>query len=39
MLNRWGFTSIFDIASVFENAVALRRGVESGEASRLPSCG
>lgn len=31
MLTRWGFTSVFDIASSTENALALRRRVESGE--------
>ena len=31
MLNRWGFTSVFDVASVLDNTVALRRRVASGE--------
>ncbi len=31
MLNRWGFTTVFDIASVLENTLALRRRIESGE--------
>jgi len=31
MFNRWGFTTVFDIASVLENTVALRRRIESGE--------
>lgn len=31
MLTRWGFTTVFDIASSTENALALRRRVESGE--------
>ena len=31
MLNRWGFTTVFDIASVLDNTLALRRRVESGE--------
>lgn len=30
MLNRWGFTTVFDIGSVLDNTVALRRGTESG---------
>lgn len=31
MLTRWGFSSVFDIASIPENTLALRRRVESGE--------
>jgi imidazolonepropionase-like amidohydrolase len=31
MLNRWGFTSVFDLASVLDNTLALRRRIESGE--------
>ncbi len=31
MLTRWGFTTVFDIASDTENSLALRRRVESGE--------
>ena len=31
MFNRWGFTTVFDIASVLENTLALRRRIESGE--------
>ncbi len=31
MLSRWGFTSVFDIASVPENTLSLRKRVESGE--------
>ena len=31
MLNRWGFTTVFDIASVLENTLALRSRIESGE--------
>jgi imidazolonepropionase-like amidohydrolase len=31
MFNRWGFTTVFDIASVLDNTVALRRRIESGE--------
>ncbi len=31
MLNRWGFTTVFDIASVLENTIALRYRIESGE--------
>jgi imidazolonepropionase-like amidohydrolase len=31
MLNRWGFTTVFDVASVRENVLALRNRIESGE--------
>lgn len=31
MLNRWGFTTVFDIASVLDNTLALRHRIESGE--------
>jgi imidazolonepropionase-like amidohydrolase len=31
MLTRWGFTTVFDIASVLDNTAAIRRRVESGE--------
>jgi imidazolonepropionase-like amidohydrolase len=31
MLTRWGFTSVFDLASSTENALTLRRRVNSGE--------
>ena len=31
MLTRWGFTTVFDIASYPENTVALRRRVDAGE--------
>lgn len=31
MFNRWGFTHVFDIGSVLENTLALRRRIESGE--------
>jgi imidazolonepropionase-like amidohydrolase len=31
MLNRWGFTTVFDIASVLDNTLALRRRIEAGE--------
>ena len=31
MLTRWGFTTVFDIASVLENTNLIRRRVESGE--------
>lgn len=31
MLTRWGFTAVFDLASSTENALALRRRVNSGE--------
>lgn len=31
MFNRWGFTNVFDIASILDNTLALRRRIESGE--------
>jgi len=31
MFNRWGFTTVFDIASVLDNTLALRRRIESKE--------
>src|SRR5437899_8590249 len=31
MLTRWGFTTVFDIASVLQNTNIIRRGIESGE--------
>lgn len=31
MLNRWGFTTVFDLASVLENTLVLRRRIDSGE--------
>jgi imidazolonepropionase-like amidohydrolase len=31
MLNRWGFTTVFDIASVLDNTQALRRRIAAGE--------
>jgi imidazolonepropionase-like amidohydrolase len=31
MFNRWGFTTVFDLASVLANTLALRRRIESGE--------
>ncbi|HXW90411.1 MAG TPA: amidohydrolase family protein [Terriglobales bacterium] len=31
MFNRWGFTTVFDLASVLDNTLALRRRMESGE--------
>ncbi|MBS0422274.1 MAG: amidohydrolase family protein [Proteobacteria bacterium] len=31
MLTRWGFTTVFDIASSTDNALALRRRINSGE--------
>jgi imidazolonepropionase-like amidohydrolase len=31
MLTRWGFTTVFDIASGTDNTLALRRRIESGE--------
>jgi imidazolonepropionase-like amidohydrolase len=31
MLTRWGFTTVFDIASSTDNAIALRHRVEAGE--------
>jgi imidazolonepropionase-like amidohydrolase len=32
MLNRWGFTTVFDLASVLDNTEMLRRRIHSGEA-------
>jgi len=32
MLTRWGFTTVFDIASVLENTNLIRRRIETGEA-------
>jgi imidazolonepropionase-like amidohydrolase len=31
MLTHWGFTTVFDLASTTDNALALRRRIESGE--------
>jgi len=31
MLTRWGFTTVFDIASVLENTTVIRRRIENGE--------
>jgi imidazolonepropionase-like amidohydrolase len=31
MFNRWGFTTVFDIASILDNTLALRHRVETGE--------
>jgi imidazolonepropionase-like amidohydrolase len=31
MMNRWGFTTVFDLASVLDNTLALRRRIDSGE--------
>jgi len=31
MFNRWGFTTVFDISSVLDHTLALRRRIESGE--------
>jgi imidazolonepropionase-like amidohydrolase len=31
MLTRWGFTSVFDLASSTDNTLALRRRIQSGE--------
>jgi imidazolonepropionase-like amidohydrolase len=31
VFNRWGFTTVFDLSSVFDNTVRLRRRIESGE--------
>jgi imidazolonepropionase-like amidohydrolase len=31
MFNRWGFTTVFDISSVLDNTLALRRRIESKE--------
>ena len=31
MFNKWGFTTVFDIASTLNNTLALRKRIESGE--------
>ncbi|MGD0128095.1 MAG: amidohydrolase family protein [Terriglobia bacterium] len=31
MFNRWGFTTVFDISSILDNTLELRRRIESGE--------
>ena len=31
MLNKWGFTTVFDLASLLDNTKELRRRIESGE--------
>jgi len=31
LFNRWGFTTVFDLASVLDNTVALKHRIESGE--------
>src|SRR5271165_6842966 len=31
MFNRWGFTTVFDVASVLDNTLVLRRRIESNE--------
>ncbi len=31
MFNRWGFTTVFDITSVLDNTLALRRRIDAGE--------
>jgi imidazolonepropionase-like amidohydrolase len=31
MLTRWGFTTVFDVASVLDNTLAIRRRITSGE--------
>lgn len=31
MFNRWGFTTVFDLASVLDNTIALRRRIETNE--------
>jgi imidazolonepropionase-like amidohydrolase len=31
MFSRWGFTTVFDISSVLDNTLSLRRRIESGE--------
>jgi hypothetical protein len=35
MLTRWGFTTVFDIASVLQNTTLIRRRIESGEVKGL----
>ena len=41
MLTRWGFTTVFDLASGTENTLALRRRIESGEIAgpQILTCG
>ena len=41
MLTRWGFTTVFDLASGTENTLALRRRIESGEIAgpKILTCG
>ena len=31
MFNRWGFTTVFDVGSVLDNTLALRRRIDNGE--------
>jgi imidazolonepropionase-like amidohydrolase len=31
MFNRWGFTTVFDISSILDNTLELRRRIDSGE--------
>jgi imidazolonepropionase-like amidohydrolase len=31
LFNRWGFTTVFDISSILDNTLELRRRIESGE--------
>lgn len=31
MFNRWGFTTVFDLGSVLDNTLALRRRIDNGE--------
>jgi len=31
LVNRWGFTTVFDLASVLDNTLALRHRIETGE--------
>ena len=31
MLTRWGFTTVFDVASILKNSTLIRRRIESGE--------
>lgn len=31
IFNRWGFTTVFDVASVLDNTLTLRRRIDSGE--------
>src|SRR5215471_18903479 len=36
LFNRWGFTTVFDITSVLDNTLALRRRIEAGALGGTP---